>query len=492
MKKALLATICLALFFALIPTGVAFAQESPPEVNAGAYVVMDADTGQVLISKNGDMAAYPASITKILTLGLVLENVDFEKQKGEVIIASDAAIDALMPRASMIALGRGEAATLEDLLYATMLESANDGANVLAEYISGSMDAFCQLMNQKAASLGLVASNFTNPSGQPQDAHVTTAKDMAQILRWALSVPGFKQIFSSQIYSMGASNMQPSGRVFRNSNLISIQSSSYFCQGVVGSKTGYTDEAQYTLATNAVRGDMNLVAVVLACPVNQDKYNATNAILDYCFNNFRRVSVPPSSVTTHGVPVFGGGEKPLGQIEVLAGGDISFLLHNSLAPTAAQFTYNVPEKYVIGQTFAPTASLNLGQVQQQDSTQVLAVPLVWQGLDKILAENTTLGLIAGEKPAVFWLAVLMPTFLALLFVARVAQLRYRRHKRRQRRLQAARAQMPVSIEERPQPPDISARPEKPYRRPSTPKLRVAKENGKQAEGKKPRRIGRAK
>lgn len=494
MKKLAVRGLCLAfaLVFglaALAPARVR-AEERPPEVGAEAYVVMDADTGQVLVSKNADLLGYPASITKILTLGLVLENVDYPAKKGEVLVASDTAIDALIPRASMIALGRGEAATLEDLLYATMLESANDAANVLAEYVGGSIAGFCQLMNDKAAALGLTGSHFTNPSGQPEDEHFTTARDMAAILKWALSIDGFAEIFSAQAYSMGASNMQPGGRTFRNVNMVSIPSSSYYCPGVVGSKTGYTDQARYTLATDVVRGDKNLICVVLGCPFNDEKYTSTNALLDYCFNNFRRVSVPASDIVTHSVPVYGGGDKSLGQIDVFAQGEVSFLLHNSLSPTLAQFTYSVPEKYVIGQPFAPTATLLLGDVSQQDGASFAAVPLTWEGLDQILAENTTfgaLGRMAEERPALFWFGILLPTLLAFLLVGRVAYVQYRRQKRRQRRLEAARAQLPIRIAERPLPPKAPASPRTAYRRPSTPTLRVAKGGTDEA----PRRVGRA-
>lgn len=477
---------------ALAPARV-YAAEAPPEVGAEAYVVMDAATGQVLVSKNADARGYPASITKIMTLALVLENVDYQAKRDEGITASDSAIDALIPRASMIALGRGETATLQDLLYATMLESANDAANVLAEYVGGSIEGFGEMMNNKAAQLGLTGTHFTNPSGQPEDDHYTTARDMALIMRWALSVDGFAEIFSSQEYSMGASNMQAAGRQFKNANLLSIASSEYYCQGVVGSKTGYTDQARYTLATDAVRGDMNLICIVLDCPMNSLKYTSTNELLDYCFGNFRRVSLPASSVVTHSVPVYGGGENALGQIDVLAEGEFDFLLHNSLSPSIAQFQYNVPDKYVIGQPFAPTVTLTLGEVAQQEGGQVLTVPMVWRGLEQIMADNTTtlgaLGQLAEDKPAVFWFGIIVPLLLVALIGGRIVYVQLRRQHRRRMRLEAARAQLPIRIAERPSPQRAAAnRPRSAYRRPSTPDLRVARGG---TSDEQPRRVGRA-
>lgn len=461
-------------------------------MGAESYVVMDAATGQVVVARNADQRSYPASITKIMTIGLVLENVDFEAKREEGITASDSAIDALIPRASMIALGRGETATLQDLVYATMLESANDAANVLAEYVGGSIEGFAGMMNNKAAQLGLTGTHFTNPSGQPEDDHYTTARDMALIMKWALSVDGFEQIFSAQEYSMGASNMQSLGRQFKNANQLSISGSSYYCPGVVGSKTGYTDQARYTLATDAVRGDMNLICIVMSCPMNDIKYTSTNELLDYCFNNFRRVSLPADNVVTHSVPVYGGGDDSLGQIDVLAEGEFDFLLHNSLSPTIAQFTYDVPDRYVVGQPFTPTATLTLGDAPQQESGVVLTVPLVWRGLEQIMADNTSLGALgqlAEEKPAVFWFGIIIPALLTVLVAGRIAYVQVRRQRRRRMRLEAARAQMPIRIAERPQPVRAGAnRPRSAYRRPSTPDLRVA---GRSHTAEQPRRVGRA-
>ncbi len=501
MRKAFLRGLCLgrvALAFALVFAVCALfpapvrAAGAPPEVGAGAYVVMDAATGQVLVSKNMDARGYPASITKIITLGLVLENVDLDAHHNDVITTSDAAVDALIPRASMIALGRGEQATLCDLLYATMLESANDAANVLAEYAAGSMEGFAQMMNEKAAVLGLGGSHFVNPSGQPEDEHYTTARDMATALRWALGVKGFRQIFTAQEYQMGATNMQPGGRVFHNANLASVPGSAYYYPGVVGSKTGFTDQARYTLATAATRRDMELICVVLDCPTNSEKYTSTSALLDYCFNNFRRVSISAAGIPAHSVPVFGGGENSLGQIDVFAEEkEIGFLLHNSLSPTGVSIACEVPEKYVLGETFAPTATVLLENAPQQDGAVLATVNLVWSGLDEILAQNTSLAgtarRMAQEKPLVFWLVVFALCLVLGLVLGRIVLVQTRQQRRRKRRLAAARAQLPIQIAPRPRPPSLQNQPSRPARSPSTPRLRVSAQAKPPAY---PRRAGR--
>lgn len=493
-KKMRLAAFMAAVVFCILGLAplTVLAADEPPVVEAGAYMVMDAATGQILVGENVDTKMYPASITKIMTVALVLERVNYAEKHNELIETSDSAVKALIPRATMIALNEGELATLQDLMYATMIESANDAANVLAEYAGGSIDVFAELMNQKAVELGLTGSHFTNPSGQPDPEHYVTARDMGLILKWALTVPGFRELFSATEYAMGATNKQPQGRIFHNTNMALAPYSSYYTPGVVGSKSGYTDDAMYTLATVASRQDMELICVTLLNPYNASKYVSTNTLLDYCFTSFRRMSFPAEDIVTHSMPVFGGGEKSLGQIDVLGEGEATFLLHNNLSKTQVQLRYDVPERYVIGTPFAPKAIWYLPEdTTQQYAGELAEMPLTWQGLEQIINDHTgtsLLGRMEQQQPVLFWIIVVVPAALVALIAGRIVYVQHRRNKRRQRKLAAARAQMPIRIADRPEPPR-GERSRSNYRRPSTPHLRVHNKQPERQE--QPRRIGRA-
>lgn len=481
----------------------------PPEVEAGSYLVMDAATGQVLLQKNADQAKFPASVTKILTLGLTLEAIEGQENLlDERIEASQRACDELIPDATSIGLTAGENLTLRDLLYATQVESANDAANVLAEYIGGSLEGFAEVMNAKAAELGLGGSHFVNPSGQPNEAHVTTAYDMAAITRWALGVPGFRELFAATGYQMTPSNRRAGGN-FQGGNSIIQPGHRFYYEGVTGSKMGYTDAARYTLATTAQRDGMELVCIVLDCPTNEAKYESTRALLDYSFGNFSPAVFPASAFETDAVPVMGGGEGSLGEI-ILLGEDVPFLLHNGLSLDNVLVTYHVPEAYVIGKDFEPTATITLAQA---DSEVLLAtIPLTWTGLDEILAANTSIIVqIARQYPLAFWLvtAALLVAILTVIIFS--IHRRHQSNKRRAARLAAARARMPVRLEDRPTPlsrrspgPAVAVAggapsPEGP-RRPGRSELRVYKnprtgeiQYFSEAEGAAadPRRVGRA-
>lgn len=252
-----------------------------------AYVVMDADTGQILMEKNMDKREYPASITKVLTVALALEKCQLD----EKVTVSQAAVDAVESGSSHIALSPGEEVTIEQMAYAAMLPSANDAANVLAEAAGGSMEAFVQMMNDKASELGVEDTHFVNPSGLHDPQHYITAKDFAQVTRWALTVPGFREVFGADEYTMAPTNLQPEERYFGTSNCLTV-TSAYEYEGATGGKLGWTPEANHTIAAVAHRGEMELVIVALNSEGKWSKFKDCVALYDACFDGYSQVEVP--------------------------------------------------------------------------------------------------------------------------------------------------------------------------------------------------------
>ena len=255
-------------------------------IQAAAGVVLDLDTGAWLYSKNCDRQLYPASITKILTGLLTIENADLDA----VMTCSDA-VYKLDDNASNIALSEGEQISIRDALYALLLESANDAANALAEYVGGSLEGFSQMMNSRAASVGCTGTHFSNPSGLSADDHYTTAHDMALIAKAAWSNETFRTICGTVEYEMGPTNTYEEPRYFSNHHQMMQMDSEYYTDWCIGGKTGFTQMAWNTLVTFGEKDGKRLVCVLLHGNGADKNYLETIDLMNYGFNNFRHVSM---------------------------------------------------------------------------------------------------------------------------------------------------------------------------------------------------------
>lgn len=253
-----------------------------PDLASEAVIVMDAKTGTVLYDKNAYIPEYPASITKIMTCLLALENTAM----GDIVTFSNNAVYSIGRDTSNVGLKEGEIITVEECLKALMIESANEAAVALAEKISGSEEAFAELMNERAAQLGCKNTHFANPHGLHDANHYTCAYDMSLILRAALEYPSFRSLSSMISGEISTTNLTDEVRPLWNALKMIRPSSKYYYENIEGGKTGYTTEANCTLATFAKKGDMELICIVLNCTSRKNTYSDTKAIFDYCFNNF--------------------------------------------------------------------------------------------------------------------------------------------------------------------------------------------------------------
>jgi len=285
--KIFLATLLSALLICSLLPHQATAADEIPVISSEAAVLMDARTGQVLYEKNMHEKLFPASITKVLTILLGLEHGNLR----DTITMSREAVYSIERGSSHIALDTGEQITLEQALMAAMLPSANDAANGIAEHIGGSIPSFAGMMNQRALETGAINSNFVNPSGLNDPAHVTTAYDMAMITRAALQNDKFREIFGTMRYTIPPTNKKTESRDLWAEHRM-LTTHRYYYQGVVGGKTGYTQESQSTLTTAAQRGDRELIVVVMK-GVGYNVYNDTMALFDYGFNQFKETKIMP-------------------------------------------------------------------------------------------------------------------------------------------------------------------------------------------------------
>ena len=296
MKRILSIFLCLALILGFVPGETAYAAAEWPSdisISADGGILMDINSGAVLFEKNSHEAYYPASITKILTALIVIENCGLD----ETVTFSNTAVNTLEPNSSILGARAGDTLSVRDCLYALLLQSANEVANALAEHCAGSMDAFAEMMNEKAAELGCTDSHFANPSGLNDPDHYVSAYDMALIAKAAFSNPTFVEVDSTTYYDVPAGKLKqyPDGwRYYAHHRMLRRNDSLYY-EGVIGGKTGYTSLAGNTLVTCAERDGMKLVAVVLNG--HQTHYSDTKALFDYGFKNFKSVPVADQDST---------------------------------------------------------------------------------------------------------------------------------------------------------------------------------------------------
>ena len=258
-----------------------------PQIYSEAGIVMDIDSGAILYAKNIDSPHYPASITKVLTALVAMEN----NKLTDTVTVKQEDIAILTPGDSHIALKVGEEISYEDALYAALLASANEAAHSLASNTEGGYEAFLEKMNAKAAELGCTNSHFTNTHGLHESEHYTTARDMALIGAAAFRNEDFMKISGTLQYKIPKTNLTNVERyVAQNHKMLYDWRSEYY-EYCKGGKTGYTLEALNTLITFSSKDGVNLVAVVLRAHGKGKTFIDTRAMLDYAYSNFNKVPV---------------------------------------------------------------------------------------------------------------------------------------------------------------------------------------------------------
>lgn len=276
------------------PSGRLYWPEAP-ELKSETAVLMDADTGAVLYEKNMDQVMYPASVTKILTCLMGLENGHLS----DTVTMTEDAVYYAQAGSSNLNTKVGEVFTLEQLLYGTMLKSANDMATQVGIYVGGTIEHFAEMMNTKAASLGCKNTHFVNACGMPADDHYTSAHDLALICREALKNDDFRKITGTHSYEIPPTNMTSSPRTFSSHNPLLVDPD-YAYPGIIGGKTGYTDAAQSTLATFVSLNGLTLIAVTLKTSDATQAALDNRALHDYGVNNFEYADIASSFASSGG------------------------------------------------------------------------------------------------------------------------------------------------------------------------------------------------
>ena len=280
MKKLLSFIIMLSVLAGCLTFGTAAVNESEVEVRAKSAVLMDASTGQVLYSFNENEKLYPASVTKIMPLLLFMEALDSGKIALEDKVT--ASVTAAGKGGSQIWLKEGETMTVDELLRATAIASANDACTALGEHIAGSETGFVKMMNDRAKELGMVNTNFVNCSGLDDDTveHLTTAYDIALMSKELLSHERIKTYTTVWMDSLRNGETQ----------LVNTNKLVRFYSGTTGLKTGTTTKAGYCLSASAERDGLHLIAVVMGAENSNDRFEGAKAMLNWGFANFETIT----------------------------------------------------------------------------------------------------------------------------------------------------------------------------------------------------------
>lgn len=284
---ALLTSVCSVCILSLNTSALPVATVNEPSLSAKSAVVMNYDTGELILSKNAFEKRAMASTTKIMTTLLTIEAGDLDKQF---------TVDSMAIRVEGTSMGlkEGDIVTRRALCYGMMLPSGNDAANAAAVSVSGSISEFVKLMNKRAAEIGMTDTSFVTPSGLDAKEHYSTAYDMALLTREALKNETFRNICTAETMTLDFGNPPVPRRLNNLNKLIDLY------DGCIGVKTGFTDNAKRCLVSAAERGGVTLIGVTLNAP---DDWNDHGKMLDY---GFSKISPRKITLKSHAVEVVGG------------------------------------------------------------------------------------------------------------------------------------------------------------------------------------------
>ena len=306
---------------------------SGPDINAESALLIDNKTNKVLYSKDMNRKMFPASTTKILTAILVLENHSLD----EKVTASYNAVMTIPSGYSTASIQIDEVLTVEQLLELLLVHSANDAANVLAEYTGGSIDSFVAMMNTKINELGLSDTHFTNPYGLQDNNHYTTAHDLAIIMQYCLKNDDFRKIAGQASCAIPSTN-KSEPRKYSSTNELLIAGNSNYYPNLIAGKTGYTSEAGECLVSAAYNDNLELVGVILN---SNNRFKDTRSLYNYGYTNFSIKNIVNEKDIITNVEVKNA-TKDTKNLNLLVSEDIPVLANNSddLSKIEPQITLN--------------------------------------------------------------------------------------------------------------------------------------------------------
>jgi len=300
MKSKFSGAACAVLILVMLAPCTLWARDAglALTVDAKAAVIMESTSGEIIFEQNSTQRLAPASVTKVMTMLLIYEAIAQKRISWDDIVTTSE--HAASMGGSQVYLEPGEQQTVRDLVKAVVIASANDGAVALAEYISGSEESFVDLMNKKAATLGMADTSFRNACGLDAEGHFTTAKDIAIMSRELITkYPEVREYATTWMDTI----THKTHRGEEEFGLTNTNKLVKWYQGTTGLKTGSTGNALYCLSATAMRGDMELIAVVLGAPNPTTRFQEVMKMLDYGYANYKVVKGDLPGTVVGTIPV---------------------------------------------------------------------------------------------------------------------------------------------------------------------------------------------
>ena len=398
------------------------------EISCPNAILIEVESGKILYEKDAYTQVYPASTTKILTAILALENCDLD----EKVTASYNAIMSVPYDGTTAAIQVGESWTVKQLIEAMMVCSANEGANILAEHIGGSIESFASMMNSRAKELGAKSTNFVNPNGLHDSKHKTTAYDMALIARHGmLNLPEFKRAAALTNFSLPNTNIYTKGdRSFINTNRMIINSSSYYYEYATGIKTGYTSHSLNCIVASAEKDGVELIAVVMGAMGAQNRTDDTIALFEYGFDKLKSEKFLSKgdiveNITISGAPADGN---------TLIAAISQDVIHT--IPSSKTSKDYVPEINITKELKAPISSGEiLGSIKYIIEDKTYEYDLIATNSVESILNNVAAGVVSTTKiigKVIFWAIITIIFMFVALILLRAAILTKKQKVRRRR------------------------------------------------------------
>ncbi len=323
-----IATLLLIACMLSMQVPVAAGEGGGPEITAQSAIIIEASTGRVIWEKNADARMYPASMTKMMTGILALEQMNLRSQ---IVMSSAAAYTESSP----LGVLPGETIRTDELLNGMMLESDNGAAVALAESMAGNVTAFANIMNGKAAELGMNDTHFANPNGLTASGHYSTAKDMAKLARYAMQNQDFREIVKQEQRTIYWTS--PGNKTFKAHNTNKLLGK---YEGMTGIKTGWTEAAGGCLAAGARRHGVELIVVLMKTPTPDDRFKDAEKLLDYGFSRVKMSKALSKERARHRVWVTNGQQATA---QLYPARDIEYPLINGEDKSKYSLAYDVPK-----------------------------------------------------------------------------------------------------------------------------------------------------
>lgn len=413
--------ISILLIFSFSPLK---AEVATPNIAAESAILIDANTKTVLYEKNGYDKHYPASITKLMTALLAIENLS----PNDNITFSQEAIFGIESGSSHIGINVDEQLTVDQALHGLLLMSANEVANGLAEAVSGSIDAFAERMTERAKELGALNTHFVNPHGLHNPEHYTTAYDMALIASYLVQNEYFLQIMNDSTYQIPSTNKTDEIRYLyqQHKMLNPSRDTTIYREDVIGGKTGYTDEARQTLVTMAKRGNTTLIAVVLQSE-KDSVYTDTAQLLDYGFESYHSLTLYTADDILKTLPVYAvksGQTYQSANCGLGLSEDVSAIVLNTVSKEDIKLSFDLPDELDNSVKIGDV----IGNVSFMLNSKLLSKqPLIIKQLDLLPEPNLNFYSIQSSSP-IFKIAIVLLVIFIIIIILLIIRRRNIRKK----------------------------------------------------------------